>query len=333
MSIPFHQLRDNPGEIDLLVPANPVWETSWLLDELPAGRFNPNPSLTHVRDGGGSALNSACALAAVGRRVVAVGHVGDDQEGQSAIEALKRRGVEPRISKIAGQATVRTDLFVERATRSTAFRANVPETRDAKPRDEIEGLGAATFLLLDHLRDRTFDWFRSRSAKAGLLNVLNINEPSSTARASKRLEQVLPFLDVLQIPEATGPIETSRPVDPTTIHRPRPHPGLSDQEVSKILTAGVSVLIRTRGAEGIVLQTSGVPELVVPARKTEVQDPTGAGDALTAGLLDALLSGGTLAEAADHGIDWAARAVRHLGARGWLDREPPEPFACGEQNR
>jgi sugar/nucleoside kinase (ribokinase family) len=55
-----------------------------------------------------------------------------------------------------------------------------------------------------------------------------------------------------------------------------------------------------------------------------VIDPTGAGDAFAAGFLDARIAGATIVDAAQRGVDWAARACRHLGARGWLDAEPPE---------
>ena len=46
--------------------------------------------------------------------------------------------------------------------------------------------------------------------------------------------------------------------------------------------------------------------------------------ALAAGFLDALLDGHSLDQAGDRGVEWAARACRYLGARAWLDQEPPD---------
>ncbi len=81
--------------------------------------------------------------------------------------------------------------------------------------------------------------------------------------------------------------------------------------------------MRTRGKSGVLVHSSDTEALRVPAREIELLDPTGAGDAFTAGFLDGMMSGASLRESADRGIDWSARACRHLGARGWLDHEPP----------
>ena len=66
-------MRDRP--FDLLVAVNPVWECASLVDRLPAGPVRWGA--TEVADGGGSALNTACALSAAGRHVLAVGRVGE----------------------------------------------------------------------------------------------------------------------------------------------------------------------------------------------------------------------------------------------------------------
>jgi sugar/nucleoside kinase (ribokinase family) len=85
----------------------------------------------------------------------------------------------------------------------------------------------------------------------------------------------------------------------------------------------VSWLVRTRGALGAILHDAGGGSWDLPSRAGAILDPTGAGDALAAGLLDGLLRGDGAREALERGLDWAARACRHLGARGWLDHEPP----------
>jgi sugar/nucleoside kinase (ribokinase family) len=337
MSIPLHRHRDKSDRIDLLVAVNPVWEIAWVVDALPTDRFDRSTATSHMEDGGGSALNTACALAMAGRRVVAVGRVGDDTEGRKAIEALLRRGIEPRIEIVRGRATKRNDLFVEQSTHATAFQAHLPENGVEPWQEAVAELETAAVLLLDRLTDATPDWLRLRRSRPDSKNVLNMNAPVSTTKVARRLEPVLPLLDILQIPEridaagAGGAVETAD--QRRRIHRPARRPRLTDEEVTGILDAGVGLLIRTRGERGVLLRRARGPSLEVPARPTEVRDPTGAGDAFTAGFLDATLAGGTLTEAAEHGTDWAARAVRHVGARDWLDREPPEPFATKGQWR
>jgi sugar/nucleoside kinase (ribokinase family) len=98
---------------------------------------------------------------------------------------------------------------------------------------------------------------------------------------------------------------------------------LAAEDITAILATGVRLLVRTRGAHGVVVHTAEGLTVELPAAPTETVDPTGAGDAFAAGFLDALLDGLDPAASAQRGLNWAARACRHLGARAWLDHEPP----------
>jgi hypothetical protein len=84
-------------------------------------------SESRVSDGGGSSLNTACALARAGHRVLAVGRVGDDPAGHACLEALHRHGVETECQGLPGRTTKRNTCFVERESRETAFAVEVPE--------------------------------------------------------------------------------------------------------------------------------------------------------------------------------------------------------------
>jgi sugar/nucleoside kinase (ribokinase family) len=163
----------------------------------------------------------------------------------------------------------------------------------------------------------------------------------------ERFKSALPHLEYLQVPEEAGmetPAGTARNVtspaaggqaplfpvptdDDATlrsrIHRPRSLPPLAVEEIADILAAGVRLLVRTRGAHGVVVHTAEGLTVELPAETTEIVDPTGAGDAFAAGFLHALLDGLDPAASAQRGLNWAARACRHLGARAWLDHEPP----------
>jgi sugar/nucleoside kinase (ribokinase family) len=327
VSIPLQQRRDKAARIDLLVVADPVWETSWLVRRLPVERFDPASAIRRIEDGGGSALNSACALACAGRRVVVIGRAGDDPAGHASVAALKRRGIEARIELITGKATKCNALYVEASSAATAFQAIVTRVSPKISEKDPPGLLDASWLLLDRLPARAPEWCRMRRA-AGLGNALSRYGHGHGGPVARRYEETLPFLDVLQLPEGeTGPRKTpglgEGGIDRTVIHRPTAPAPLTPAEVERILQAGVDLLVRTRGERGVIVHSRGGERIVVPARPTKLLDPTGAGDALTAGILDALLSAAPLPEAVQHGLDWAARACRHLGARGWLDVEPP----------
>ncbi len=323
-------------------------------------RFDPErQALDEVEDGGGSALNVACALAAAGWRVVTAGMVGADEAGRAAIEALRRHGVDARIERAAGRRTKQVEVFVERRSGANAFRAVIPD-HAAPPWDgSCPEIGGARWLLLDRPGARGIERLRGRrsdgvrSPGSGRENALLLNGPIHRPQAEERWRTALPLLSYLQIPETDqrdGPLSdepegsagrvggggagagtgasagASAMLGPATIHRPSAWPPLGEREIEEILSSGLAILARTRGARGAIVHQAGTRAAIeVPSRlgKGELVDPTGAGDAFAAGFLDVRLRGGPVEQAAATASDWAARACRHLGARAWLQGEPP----------
>jgi sugar/nucleoside kinase (ribokinase family) len=311
---------------DILVVANPVWEIAWMVERLPVDRFDPHEAVALAADGGGSALNTACALACAGWSVAAAGRVGDDPEGLACVTALERRGVEPRIEIVHGRTTKRNHLYVERSTGATAFETTLPQ-RSVEPWNEApRDIEESRLLFLDRLAAAAGGWLAIRRRRSGYLNGLNRNTPGMHGLDDPRLREACPYLDYLQIPEdaAASGAAPGQSEERQRIHRPRPFSPLTDQQISSTLDAGVRILVRTKGPDGAVIHRTRGAAISIAAIDTEVIDPTGAGDAFAAGFLDRLLRGDTLEEAGSRGAEWASRACRHPGARTWLDREPPD---------
>jgi ribokinase len=323
---------------DLLVIANPAWETTRLVNHIPE-ELNPRTSTgtiaggdtdgSVITDGGGSALNTACALATAGRRVLAVGRVGDDAPGRACLEALRRRGVETACEVLPGRTTKRNVCFVERETRATAFAVELLE-RAVPPWEEFpDTLLEARVLLLDRLAAAAPSWLKARTGARH--NAFVRNSAILSPAGHERFAAALAHFWYLQIPEdpdtnsaPTGVAQTpSGTAERNRIHRPRSLPPPSAEAITAMLAAGVRLLVRTRGMHGVVVHSADGLVMELPAAPTEVIDPTGAGDAFAAGFLHASLDGLDAVDSARQGLDWAARACRHLGARAWLDSEPP----------
>lgn len=90
--------------------------------------------------------------------------------------------------------------------------------------------------------------------------------------------------------------------------------GLTDPH--DIATAlGVEVAVLTRGRDGVVVVADGEAHDVAAVPAVEVVDPTGAGDAFTAGFLAEWVVTGDARAAAEAGAVVAAQAVARVGAR------------------
>lgn len=82
----------------------------------------------------------------------------------------------------------------------------------------------------------------------------------------------------------------------------------------RLLALGVGAVIVTMGEQGSLLVTAE-EQRRFPARRVEVVDTTGAGDAFTGGLAFALASGWPMGRAIAHASDVAALAVTRRGAQ------------------
>lgn len=75
------------------------------------------------------------------------------------------------------------------------------------------------------------------------------------------------------------------------------------------------VVAMTLGSEGVLVVADGAAPVRVPAPATRMVDPTGAGDAFTAGFLETWTQTGDAVTAAETGVFVAASAVTVIGGR------------------
>ena len=259
---------------------------------------------------GGVAANVACALARLDRSVGMVTRLGDDGDAPAVERDLRERGVD----------TTRVRRGEERSTYSLVLRAD-------GERMVITGGRAAAALEL-----READWPFLRGADAVVTNAYapdRVVQGLVEARAAGELE-ALAF-------DLSGPLAElrGRGTEPGTVDDAvetcdlfvsgevalasyLDHHGASGDAAPFLRERGLTRGALTRGAEGATLVT---PEeaVEVAAVDVDVVDPTGAGDAFTAGLVDAwLLEGRPAREAGRFAAAAAALNCTGDGARGGL---------------
>lgn len=274
---------------------------------VPAGPIRPDTDTTAriSRHEGGSAANTAAWMSRLGVGVDFVGCVGaGDRDRHSA--ALRAHGVTPHISEDPERVTGTIVIVV-----------------DGELRTMLTDRGANASLKVTHVTDELL-------ASAGVLHLtgyslvdsFTADELSSLverAHAHSALVTLDPgsvgFIDdygVGAFRDAIRGIDVLLP----NHDEGRLLAGVDGAEaiVDALLELAPAVVL-THGAGTVVVarRDRGVEHVVV--QPVEVVDPTGAGDAFTAGLISALLTEADLVEAAAAGVRVAADAVTRAGAR------------------
>jgi nucleoside kinase len=249
---------------------------------------------------GGCAANVAVALARLGTRAAACFAVGDDASSARYLEGLQRDGVDVgEVTIRAGESMPQAYLFLDEHDTELYFDPGAmrdwpgPETLDLTDTARVVvtvGPVAATIAIIEH------------AEKHGIPIALQLKR-DLTAFEPDRLRAMLAHCDLLFanreeigfLLEAVGVRHTSQ-----------------------ILSLGPRWIVETRGSEGAVLHhEAGELEVpVVPAQKTV--DPTGAGDAFTAGVVFGLMAGAAPVVAARIGAVLASFVVEGWGCQQTL---------------
>lgn len=256
--------------------------------------------------GGGAGANVAAWLAHLGVEVVLVGRVGDDVAGRLRTAELTAAGVVTVLAVDAERPTGTVIVLVD----PDGERTMVPDrgaNRGLRPADlppELLGGGGHLHLSAYPLLDPVSAPAARDALRAARAAGLTVSvDPSSTgplrAYGVARFRAEVAGVDLL-LPNAAEALLLT---------------GASNvPDAAQALAADHATVVVSCGAQGAVWSAGG-RHGAVPAVPGPVLDTTGAGDAFSAGVLRARLSGAGVADSAAAGVAVAATAVALRGAR------------------
>lgn len=269
------------------------------------GTSNPGTSGSTA---GGVGRNIAENLARLGSPTVLLAAVGDDPAGRAVLDRTESAGVECRHVVTSRHPTGTYVAVLDDGGDLLVAVADMRATDELAVTDlaAVPSLltGSDALVVDANLDAGVIRWLLGAAADAGVLAVL---DPVSVAKAGA----------AAHVLDGTVPVHTVTPnVDELAALVGSPVGGDVDAIVAAAATLherGVEHVWVRRGTRGSLLSVAGAPGdpaarrvVLVGAPHTTVEDVTGAGDAMTAGYVHALLTGSDVVEAARFGQVLAA---------------------------
>ena len=279
------------------------------LEKLPGGSggsfiidletFQELTSTYHQKSPGGSGVNTAKALAHLGRDCGILGKCGSDIDGKICIEALKAKGIAPYF-QIFDSPTGCVCCLISPDGRRT-MRAHFGNVSDATPILLDKELFQKTKLIHIEgyaIRNPTF-----------LKEVMQMAKDTDTLvsmdMGSKELVSEYRTV-LLELIEGSIDILFANTDEASTLT------GLPLKEACVSLSKLCPVAVVTDGKNGGFVARDGQCESYLPFPATLVDD-TGAGDFFIGGFLDAYLEGSALTVCAKKGAEVASRIIEVIG--------------------
>ncbi|MGD2200237.1 MAG: PfkB family carbohydrate kinase [Candidatus Bathyarchaeota archaeon] len=228
---------------------------------------------------GGHAANVAISLAQLGRSGVAVvGSIGDDIFGGFLEDELKERGVGVYSERIAGTHTAKNLVLVVKG-QDRRFIAELSANTLLGPRhvlDALEETNPDIFYqgTVGGLRkvDRDLGTLLDAAKERGTLTVVDVVRPYKGGWDG--LKGVYPSIDILHCNCTEAEALTGEK-----------NPAVAS---GALVEGGIRLALVTMGGRGLIAAWSR-EKLRLPAFEVKTIDPTGAGDAFCAGIIDAFL--------------------------------------------
>jgi pseudouridine kinase len=271
--------------------------------ELHSGTSNP----AEIRSSfGGVARNVAENISRLGLPVELITAVGDDSTGEQLLQQLTTAGV--GISAVLRSREYRTGSYLAVVNSLGELQFALDDMRAISAlsteylRSQETLFAQASLVFLD--TNLAKDTLRTAFSLARRYHLPVCADPTSKPLAN-RLQPYLSRLHLItpNIAEASILCGQTYPA--------RPRQAI---EAAKCLVSqGVQIAIVTLAEFGVCYATSETSGHI-PAIRTEIVDPTGAGDALTAAVIFALLSDISLDDAVRLGVSAASFTLRHRGS-------------------
>lgn len=268
------------------------------------GTSNPSQIRTSF---GGVARNVAENLARLGQPVTLLSAVGADQIGDHLITYTAESGVDVSNILHSDQYPTGTYLAVLAQDGTMQFGLDdmriVTEITPGYIRQHYQLFKEAALVFIDaNLPPKTINSILTTAAKT---RCVVCGDPTSTSLAL-RLKNHLDRINILTANSNEAAILIGQPINDT------------DNEACMsaartLVSQGIDLAIVTMAEFGLSY-ASGEYSGYIPAMKTEVVNPTGAGDALIAAVMFALLNEIPEDEAMHLGLAAAALTLRHAGA-------------------
>jgi len=261
--------------------------------------YSSNP-VTMIESFGGVARNVAQNLSQLGNKVSFLSIIGNDSEGQSLLADTKGKNIDTNLVEVSatgrtGTYTALLDIDGEMII-SLADMDIYDQLTPALIESKWAHIGASQAVFMDtNIPHETIDYLirRCRQEKIPLFV-----DPVSSVK-SKKLPQDLTGIEVilpnLEEAEELSGIKIATSADYSIV-------------AAAIRDRGVKSVVITLGSEGVFYFAPVASGKLMP-HQVEIVDVTGAGDALTAGVLLGVVHGHSLKEACRYGLAAAALAL------------------------
>ncbi len=293
----------NPEAPVLVIGAAGVDVVGRLRGDLSAGSSSP----ANIRNSfGGVARNIAENLARLGHSVSLLAVVGDDLSGRQLLDQLASVGVDT-------QAVLRTQDYP-----TAAYMGLLAQTGELKY--AVDDMRNIRQLNSDYLKEHE-DLFKQASMVFldANLSKKTLRTAFSLARKAKipvcadpvavglaeRLRSFIPNLDLL----------TQNCVEASVLSGMQIHPSnrsIALAAAKHFVAQGVRIAMISMAQFGVCYATSETSGHI-PAIRSEIVDPTGVGDAMTAAVIFALLNSIPVDDAVRLGVSAASLTLRHDG--------------------
>jgi pseudouridine kinase len=272
--------------------------------ELQMGTSNP----AQIRSSfGGVARNVAENLARLGQPVRLISAVGEDEHGERLLAQAVEAGIE--VGAVIRTPDYPTGIYMGVINQAGMLQVAVDDIRTTGAispeylRAHASLFQEASVMFLDASLPR--ETMRTAFSLAARARVPVAADPTSTSLA----DRLRPYLDRVQLITPNGAeagILCDRTFQPSNRHQAL--------EAAKCLVSqGVEIALVTLAEFGLGYATSETSGHI-PAMRTRIVDPTGAGDALTATVLFALLNQIPLDEAVRLGVTAASLTLHQRGS-------------------